>query len=31
LTAGSAGAQLGFYGTVAVPGTIRVGDDIEFQ
>jgi uncharacterized protein YcbX len=30
LTAGSAGAQLGFYGTVAVPGTIHVGDEIEF-
>jgi uncharacterized protein YcbX len=30
LTAGSAGAQLGFYGTIATPGTIRVGDDIEF-
>jgi hypothetical protein len=30
LTAGSAGAELGFYGTVVVPGTIRVGDEIEF-
>ena len=28
LTAGSAGAQLGFYGEVVTPGTIRVGDEI---
>lgn len=30
LTAGSAGAQLGFYGEVVVPGTMRVGDDVTF-
>jgi uncharacterized protein YcbX len=30
LTAGSAGAQLGFYGTVVVPGTIHAGDEITF-
>lgn len=29
LTAGSAGAQLGFYGEVVVAGTMRVGDTIE--